>query len=117
MELPGVTEKLSHGEPSWFVGGKQFVTTADHHHDDRLSVWLAAPDGAQQMLIQANPQRFFRPPYVGVRGWIGIYLDVEVDWVEVGIMVERAYLMRTGELRSAPGARRAPLGRVPRWRR
>jgi hypothetical protein len=56
-------------------------------------VWLAAPDGAQQMLIQANPERFFRPPYVGSRGWIGIYLDVEVDWVEVGIMVERAYRM------------------------
>jgi hypothetical protein len=115
--MPGASEKLSHGEPSWFVGGKQFATTADHHHDDRLSVWLAAPDGAQQMLIQANPRRFFRPPYVGVRGWIGIYLDVEVDWVEVGIMVERAYLMRTGEPRSAPGARRAPLGRVLRRRR
>jgi hypothetical protein len=43
------------------------------------------------MLIEANPDRFFRPPYVGVRGWIGIYLDVEVDWVEVGIMVERAH--------------------------
>jgi len=43
------------------------------------------------MLVSANPQRFFRPPYVGQRGWLGIYLDVEVDWVEVGIMVERAY--------------------------
>jgi len=43
------------------------------------------------MLVRANPQRFFRPPYVGQRGWLGIYLDVEVDWVEVGIMVERAY--------------------------
>ena len=52
LALPGVTEKLSHGEPSWFVGGKQFVTTADHHHDDRLSAWLAAPEGAQQMLVQ-----------------------------------------------------------------
>jgi hypothetical protein len=91
LAMPGATEKLSHGEPSWFVGGKQFGTTADHHHDDRLSVWLAAPDGAQRMLIEANPDRFFRPPYVGVRGWIGIYLDVEVDWVEVGIMVERAH--------------------------
>ncbi len=86
-----MTEKLSHGEAAWFVGGKQFATTADHHHDDRLAVWLAAPDGAQQMLVRANPQRFFRPPYVGQRGWLGIYLDVEVDWVEVGIMVERAY--------------------------
>ncbi|HEY3195729.1 MAG TPA: MmcQ/YjbR family DNA-binding protein [Candidatus Dormibacteraeota bacterium] len=91
MALPGVTEKDSHGEAAWFVRGKQFATTADHHHDDRLAVWLAAPDGAQQVLLSSNPQRFFRPPYVGHRGWLGIYLDVEVDWVEVGIMVERAY--------------------------
>ena len=91
MALPGASEKLSHGEPAWFVGGKQFATIADHHHDDRLSLWLAAPDGAQLMLVQANPQRFFRPPYVGTRGWLGIYLDVEVDWEEVGIMVERGH--------------------------
>lgn len=89
--MPGASEKVSHGESAWFVGGKQFATTADHHHDDRLSVWLAAPDGAQQMLVQANPQRFFRPPYVGSRGWLGIYLDLEVDWEEVSIMVERAH--------------------------
>ena len=92
MAMPGASEKLSHGEPAWFVGGRQFATTADRHHDDRLSVWLAAPDGAQQILVQANPQRFFRPPYVGWRGWLGIYIDdVEVDWEEISIMVERAY--------------------------
>jgi hypothetical protein len=91
MAMPGASEKLSHGEPAWFIGGKQFATTADHHHDDRLSVWLAAPDGAQQMLVEANPNRFFRPPYVGWRGWLGIYIDVEVDWEEISIMVERAY--------------------------
>ena len=117
-----MNEKLSHGEPSWFVGGKQFVTTADHHHDDRLSVWLAAPDGAQHVLVQAKPQRFFRPPYVGVRGWIGIYLDVEVDWVEVGIMVERAYRLvapvkPSAARRSAKGETRAALGRGRRPRR
>ena len=91
LSLPEVTEKLSHGEPSWFVAGKQFVTTADHHHDDRLSAWCAAPEGAQEMLVRANPKRFFRPPYVGHRGWLGVYLDVEVDWGEVAIFVERAY--------------------------
>jgi hypothetical protein len=91
LALPEVTEKLSHGEPSWFVAGKQFVTTADHHHDDRLSAWCAAPEGAQEMLVKAAPDRFFRPPYVGHRGWVGVYLDVEVDWEEVGIIVERAY--------------------------
>src|SRR5713226_9579954 len=71
LALPEVAERQSHGEASWFVAGKQFVTTADHHHDDRLGAWCAAPEGAQEMLVQADPTRFFRPPYVGHRGWIG----------------------------------------------
>jgi hypothetical protein len=91
LGLPEATEKLSHGEPAWFVGGKQFANTSDHHHDDRLGVWCAAPEGAQEMLVQADPQRFFRPPYVGHRGWLGVYLDVEVDWGEMAIIIERAY--------------------------
>jgi hypothetical protein len=91
LNLPEATEKLSHGELAWFVGGKQFANTADHHHDDRLGVWCAAPEGAQEMLVKAYPKRFFRPPYVGHRGWLGVYLDVEVDWGEMSIIIERAY--------------------------
>jgi hypothetical protein len=91
MALPGVTERVSHGEPAWFVGGKLFATTADHHHDDRLSLWCAAPDGDQDMLVKAAPERFFRPPYVGHRGWVGVYLDVEGDWDEVAAVVHRAF--------------------------
>ena len=91
LALPGVKERVSHGEPAWFVGGKLVATTADHHHDDRLGLWCAAPEGAQEMLIKAAPERFFRPPYVGHRGWIGIYLDIEVDWDEVAGVVYRAY--------------------------
>lgn len=91
LSLPEVTERPSHGESAWFVSGKLFVTTADHHHDDRLGAWCAAPEGAQEMLVKADPKRFFRPPYVGHRGWLGVYLDVEVDWEELAIVVERAY--------------------------
>ena len=91
LRLPEVSERASHGEPSWFVGKKLFATTADHHHDDRLSVWCAAPEGAQEMLVKADPQRFFRPPYVGHRGWLGVYLDVDVDWDELAAIIERAY--------------------------
>src|ERR1700738_5683309 len=91
IALPEVTDRRSHGEPACFVAGKLFATTADHHHDDRLSAWCAAPEGAQEMLVKANTTRFFRPPYVGHRGWLGVYLDVEVDWGEVAIIVERAY--------------------------
>ena len=89
--LPGVTEKLSHGEATWFVRGKSFAMMADHHHDDRLAVWLAAPEGVQESLVDAAPGRFFRPPYVGVRGWLGVYLDVPVDDAELARLVREAW--------------------------
>jgi hypothetical protein len=92
MALPGATEKLSHGESAWFAGGKQFANTADHHHDERLSVWCAAAPMTQEMLVKADPTRFFRPPYVGHRGWVGVYLDAaDVDWEELATIVASAY--------------------------
>ena len=91
LSLPEATEKLSHGEPTWFVR-KVFVTFAGRHHDDRVAFWCAAPEGVQEALVSADPQRFFRPPYVGVRGWVGVYLDVpEVDWAEIAEIVADAY--------------------------
>jgi hypothetical protein len=95
LALPEVTERVSHGEPTWFAGrgtrGRSFVTYADHHHDDRLGFWCAAPPGAQEALVAADPERFFRPPYVGGRGWLGVRLDVAVDWAEIGEIVTDAY--------------------------
>jgi hypothetical protein len=90
LALPEVTEKISHGEPTWFVR-KSFVTFADHHHDDRLAFWCAAPPGAQEALVAAEPGRYFRPPYVGGRGWLGVWLDVPVDWAEITEIVRDAY--------------------------
>jgi len=90
-KIPGI-ERLSHGEPTWFIGGrKTFVTYADHHHDDRLGFWCAAPLGAQELLAGSAPEKFFRPPYAGIRGWLGVYLDVPVDWDRVADIVEDAY--------------------------
>jgi hypothetical protein len=92
LALPETTERQSHGEPAWFVRDKKlFVTYSDHHHDDRVAFWCAAPEGAQQALVAAEPQRFFRPPYVGGRGWLGVFLDVEVDWQEIAEIVADAY--------------------------
>jgi hypothetical protein len=88
---PGVSERLSHGEPTWFTGGKAFVMYADHHHNDRVAVWCAAPEGVQEAFIESAPDRFFRPPYVGHRGWLGVWLDVPVDWDEVATIVADAY--------------------------
>ncbi|MFE3056431.1 MmcQ/YjbR family DNA-binding protein [Nocardia sp. NPDC059239] len=90
--LPEVAERVSHGEPCWFAGGKKmFVMFADHHHDERVGFWCAAPAGVQEELVAAEPERFFRPPYVGHRGWLGVYLDTAVEWDEIGEIVEDAY--------------------------
>lgn len=92
LALPEVTERLSHGEPTWFIRGKKtFANYANHHHDDRLAFWCAAPDGAQEVLVAESPDRFFRPPYVGHRGWLGVYLDVPVDRDEIADLVAAAY--------------------------
>ena len=92
LALPEATERLSHGEPTWFVRGKTtFVTYADHHHDDRLAFWCAAAPGVQEALVAANPEQFFVPPYVGGRGWLGVRLDVPVDWDEIAELVTDAY--------------------------
>lgn len=92
LALPEVTERASHGEPTWFVRGKKtFVTYADHHHDDRLGFWCAAPPGTQGELVASAPERYFVPPYVGGRGWLGVRLDVPVDWDEVAEIVVDAY--------------------------
>ena len=78
--LPETTEKLSHGEPTFFVKNKVFVMFADnHHHDGHIAVWLPVPSGFQATLIETVPETFFNPPYVGVRGWVGIELDHITD--------------------------------------
>jgi hypothetical protein len=75
LAMPEATEKLSHGEPTFFVRKKVFAMFANNHHGDgRIAVWVPAPEGLQAVLIEADPKTFFRPPYVGVRGWVGIEL-------------------------------------------
>lgn len=93
LALPEVTERPSHGEPSWFVRDKKlFVTLSDNHHDDRFGFWCAAPPGEAAALVDEDAERFYVPPYVGHRGWLGVYLDVPgVDWAEIGEIVTDAY--------------------------
>jgi predicted DNA-binding protein (MmcQ/YjbR family) len=89
LDLPEVTETLGHGEPVWFVRKKRFVTYSAYHHDDRAAFWCAAPPGAQEELV--DDVRYFRPPYVGHRGWVGVYLDTTPDWAEIAEIVQDAY--------------------------
>jgi hypothetical protein len=92
LALPEATEKLAWGEPTWRVRGKLFAQLDDHHHRaDRLAVWLPAPLGEQEVMIFADPVRFFRPPYVGSRGWIGVRIDHRPSWTVVTSLVRQAY--------------------------
>ena len=92
--LEGVEERESHGEAAWFVRGRPFATMSDYHHDDRVAVWVAAAAGRQESLVEAAPSRFFRPPYVGHRGWIGVFLDVpDVDWNELGALIRAGHAL------------------------
>ena len=92
MAFPRTQARLSHCEACWFVGGKRmFVMFADHHHDDRVAFWAAADEGVQRHLVEDEPDHFFRPPYVGPRGWVGMWLDDRPDWDRVELLVEEAW--------------------------
>jgi hypothetical protein len=94
LALPEVTERLSHGAPTWFVRDKRsFVTLWRHgHHDLEFPhLWCAGLPGAQAELTGTDPARFFRPPYVGHRGWLGVRLDGDVDWAEIAELCQDAY--------------------------
>ena len=91
--LPDTVEKIAWGGPTFRVaGGRMFAMYDDHHHGEaRVALWCRAPEGVQEMLVSADPQRFFRPPYVGPDGWIGIRLDGVVDWEEVADFLAAAH--------------------------
>jgi hypothetical protein len=93
LGLPETSERPSHGAPTFFVRGKRafLMVLTDHHGDGRFAIWCAAPDGLQSMLVEADAERFFVPPYVGHRGWLGVRLDRGLDWDELTGIVEDAY--------------------------
>jgi hypothetical protein len=93
LGLPETSERLSHGAPTFFIREKRsfLMVLDDHHGDGRFAIWCAAPDGMQGLLVEAEPERFFVPPYVGHRGWLGVRLDGFLDWDELAGIVEDAY--------------------------
>jgi hypothetical protein len=93
LGLPEVSERPSHGQPTFFVQGKRsfLMVLDDHHGDGRFAIWCAAAPGMQELLVEADPERFFRPPYVGHRGWLGLRLDRALDWNELAGVAEDAY--------------------------
>ena len=89
--LPECTEKLSHGEPTFFVRKKVFAMfTNNHHNDGHVAVMIPAPQGVQESLIHAEPRKYYRPPYVGVKGWVGIELE-QIDDGELAVHLRDAW--------------------------
>jgi hypothetical protein len=93
LALPETSERLSHGAPTFFVREKRafLMVLTNHHGDGRFAVWCAAPAGLQAMLVEVDAERFFVPPYVGHRGWLGVRLDRGLDWEELAGIAEDAY--------------------------
>ena len=93
LAFPNASERLSHGAPTFFVREKRaFLMVMDNHHGDgRFAIWCAAPEGMQQLLVDTDPDKFFVPPYVGHRGWLGVRLDRGLDWNELAGIAEDAY--------------------------
>lgn len=110
--LPEVSERLSHGAPTFFIRDKRVLAHLfdDHHGDGRVALWCPAPPGVQDELVEQEPLRFFVPPYVGHRGWVGLRLDVDPDWDEVAALLDEAFRLvapttlvaRLGTDRAAP---------------
>jgi len=91
LGLPASTERLSHGEPTFFVQKKVFAMFANNHHGDgHIAVWIPVPEGMQRVLLDAEPNIYFYPPYVGKRGWVGIELE-EIDDAELEMHIQKAW--------------------------
>jgi hypothetical protein len=117
LALPGVIEKEAWGEATFRAGpnGKMFAMTSNnHHHDGIVAVWCMAPPGYQEAMIKSAPDRFYRPPYVGHNGWVGMRLDAKKpDWDEIAAVIEGAYKMAANAKKPAKKrARSNPLARI-----
>jgi len=91
LALPETIETGGVGDPSFKVRNKIFAM--QHRMAGRMSMWCKAPSGAQSVLVSSDPEHFFVPPYVGHHGWVGVWLDVDVDWDMVAELVRDSYRM------------------------
>jgi hypothetical protein len=97
--IPGATEKISHGEPTFFTPERVFAMFANNHHNDgHIAVWLPAGPGVQAALVEDAPEIYFRPPYVGPAGWVGVELsEIDDDWL--GSLIHEAFSLMVSKER------------------
>jgi hypothetical protein len=114
LSVPGTIEKVSHGEPTFFTPKRVFAMFANNHHDDgHIAVWLAAGPGVQDALVEEAPQTYFRPPYVGPSGWVGVEMS-KVDDNRLGSLIREAYQLITAKdhaTRSRISSKSRPIAR------
>jgi predicted DNA-binding protein (MmcQ/YjbR family) len=94
LALPQTYEKASHGEPTFWVGKRMFASFANartHHGSGRYAVWCKATHMTQELVVSRWPDRCFVPPYAGVSGWFGIYLDRSPDWAQVAELLRESH--------------------------
>ena len=110
LSIPGSIEKISHGEPTFFTPRRVFAMFANNHHGDgHVAVWLPAGPGVQEAMIEEAPDIFFRPPYVGPAGWIGVEMaKIDDDWL--GALIREAFNRTVAKDRRA-GLRKSSKGR------
>ena len=91
LAFPESIEAGGVGDPSFKVREKIFAM--QHRVNERMSMWCKARPGAQDVLVGSDPERYFVPPYVGHHGWVGVWLEGEIDWEIVSDLVEESYRM------------------------
>ena len=107
MALPETQEKISHGAPSFFIPSGMYLMFADNQHcDGRVAAWVAQPPGAQEALIESSAKHFFRPPYVGPNGWVGINLDTGLAWGAVAAIIAEGHGFISAKKKRRRAARR-----------
>jgi hypothetical protein len=112
LSMEGAVEKISHGEPTFFTPKRVFAMFADNHHDDgHVAAWLPVASGVQEALIDEAPQTYFRPPYVGPSGWVGVELS-KVGDDQLGALIREAFHLMTAKDRQAAGRKPAGRGRT-----
>ena len=110
LAIPGAIEKISHGEPTFFTPKRVFAMFSNNHHGDgHIAVWLPAGPGVQTALIEEAPDTYFRPPYVGVAGWVGVELS-RVDDDQLGAAIREAFRL-VATKHAASGSSKSPKPR------
>jgi hypothetical protein len=96
LSLPGTSERISHGAPTFFINEKKsFLQYHNNHHgDEKVALWCAAESGIQSLLVESNPEIYYVPAYVGYLGWVGLRLDRHAEWEEIAGVIEDAYLAK-----------------------